>query len=387
MAVYRTTYTDKKTGKQKQSRVWWYEFIYDGRRYRESAKTTRKSLAREAEERRKLELQRKRAGGGNALASSQILRTIKEAVTAYAQAYDAPNHSAGSIEWANRCSRHVMAHLGSLPVVDVDNHAILGYMRTRDKEGASKRTINMEILTLARAMGRTWRELWPAVPKLDEPSDTGQALAPEQEGRILGAAMRNKSRYVEPVILIALSSGMRLGEILHLKLDRLDMKNRELRVGKAKTSSGEGRGIPMNPAMYAAVSKQIEWLEETFGKLDPSWYLFPFSDRVKPIDPTRPVTTIKTAWNSVRKAAGVKCRFHDLRHTAATKMAENDVPEATMKALLGHMSQKMIERYSHIRNEAKRQAVDGLTLATPVFGILQEVPKVIHKPLRKAAGK
>lgn len=203
----------------------------------------------------------------------------------------------------------------------------------------------------------------------------------------MGAAAKNKSRYIEAVIQIALSSGMRLGEILTLQLNRLDMRQRELRVGKAKTAAGEGRGIPMNPEMYGAVRRQLDWLEEAFGKPKPDWYLFPFCDRVKPVDPTRHVTTVKTAWHSVRAAAGVDCRFHDLRHTAATKMAENGVPEATMKALLGHMSQRMIERYSHIRKAAKRQAVEGLTLATPVVEVPKVSPKVAPKSLLKVVGK
>jgi integrase len=67
----------------------------------------------------------------------------------------------------------------------------------------------------------------------------------------------------------------------------------------------------------------------------------------------------------LRKLSGVKCRFHDLRHTVATKMAENGVPESTMLALLGHMSRQMLERYSHIRLMAKRDAMEGITLAPP----------------------
>ena len=56
---------------------------------------------------------------------------------------------------------------------------------------------------------------------------------------------------------------------------------------------------------------------------------------------------------ALRTKAGVQCRLHDLRHTAATKMAEAGVPESTMLALMGHMSRAMLERYSHIRMAAK----------------------------------
>ena len=145
----------------------------------------------------------------------------------------------------------------------------------------------------------------------------------------------------------------------------------------------------MNTAMWETVSGQLNWLREKFGKLQPNWYLFPFCDRVQPIDPSRPVTTVKSSWESVRLAAGVSCRFHDLRHTAATKMAENDVPEATMKALMGHLSRAMLERYSHIRDEAKRDAVEGLSLANPVITMKPKkdgVPKVSPKVRKKRAG-
>jgi WD40 repeat protein len=58
MSVYRPTYTDKKTGVLMESNQWWYEFIYAGKRIRESAKSTRKTIAVEAEKRRRLELER-----------------------------------------------------------------------------------------------------------------------------------------------------------------------------------------------------------------------------------------------------------------------------------------------------------------------------------------
>ena len=54
--------------------------------------------------------------------------------------------------------------------------------------------------------------------------------------------------------------------------------------------------------------------------------------------------------------------MHDLRHTVATKMAEAGVPESTMLSLMGHMSRAMLERYSHIRMAAKREAVKSLGL-------------------------
>ena len=96
----------------------------------------------------------------------------------------------------------------------------------------------------------------------------------------------------------------------------------------------------------------------------PDYYLFPFV-KPQPTDPTRCTTTLKTVWGSIRKEAKVSCRLHDLRHTALTKMAEGGVPESTMLSLAGHMSRAMLERYSHIRMAAKREAVESLR-STPI---------------------
>ena len=132
----------------------------------------------------------------------------------------------------------------------------------------------------------------------------------------------------------------------------------------------------MSPELFRIIAAQIASVEGAFGKPQPDWYLFPFCKDTRPADPTRPVTTLKSSWESVRIEARVECRLHDLRHTTATKMAENDVPEATMKALLGHMSPAMLERYSHIRMAAKRKALDSLKLATPIVEVPEDSPKV-----------
>ena len=69
------------------------------------------------------------------------------------------------------------------------------------------------------------------------------------------------------------------------------------------------------------------------------------------------------------------CRLHDLRHTAITKLGEKGTPEATLLAIVGHMSRKMLDRYSHIRVNAKRDAMATLALtATPKDPILDAVP-------------
>lgn len=79
----------------------------------------------------------------------------------------------------------------------------------------------------------------------------------------------------------------------------------------------------------------------------------------------------------MRKRAKVKCRLHDLRHTAITKLAESQASDSTIMAIAGHLSRAMLERYSHIRMEAKREAMNALTTRrTPVVnGVPRESPR------------
>ena len=116
----------------------------------------------------------------------------------------------------------------------------------------------------------------------------------------------------------------------------------------------------MNGDLFALLSVHAAWFTKKFGETRPEHYLFPFG-KPQPTDPTRPTTTIKTVWNSIRKEAGVSCRLHDLRHTALTKLAESGASDSIIMSLAGHMSRAMLERYCHIRMAAKRTAVEALS--------------------------
>jgi integrase len=69
----------------------------------------------------------------------------------------------------------------------------------------------------------------------------------------------------------------------------------------------------------------------------------------------------RSAWRSLTKAAGLKgLRFHDLRHQAITELCESGLSDMTIMGIAGHVSKEMLQHYSHIRLQAKRQAVECL---------------------------
>ncbi|HKZ53000.1 MAG TPA: tyrosine-type recombinase/integrase, partial [Candidatus Acidoferrales bacterium] len=80
-------------------------------------------------------------------------------------------------------------------------------------------------------------------------------------------------------------------------------------------------------------------------------------------DPTRPLGRWKVAWETARAAAKVKCRFHDLRHTACTRMLEAGVPFSAVALVMGwspSAAVRMARRYGHVGQESLRQAVAAI---------------------------
>jgi integrase len=86
------------------------------------------------------------------------------------------------------------------------------------------------------------------------------------------------------------------------------------------------------------------------GGAQPDHYVFPACENGH-FDPTTPQKSWRSAWRSLRKAAGIATlRFHDLRHHAITELAESQASDATIMAIAGHVSREMLEHYSHVRS-------------------------------------
>ena len=115
--------------------------------------------------------------------------------------------------------------------------------------------------------------------------------------------------------------------------------------------------IPLNETAMAALETHAAWYTRRFGECRPEWFVFAFGTPL-PKDPTRPITSFKTAWSKVRLKAGVKGRWHDNRHTLVTELSESGAGDEVIMSIVGHVSRAMLSRYSHVRMEAKRRALD-----------------------------
>jgi integrase len=189
---------------------------------------------------------------------------------------------------------------------------------------------------------------------------------------------------------LALNTTMRGCEIKGLRWCEVDMIGRALTVRRSKTEAGE-RVIPLNADAWEVILALYR-RAQAFGGFEPRHFLFPACEAAH-VDPTHPMKSWRTAWRRLTRAIQCpKCgllqdsadtcsgcnadtrdtkspfhgfRFHDLRHQAITELAESKASDQTIMGIAGHVSRKMLQHYSHVRMEAKRNALDALSM-TPV---------------------
>jgi integrase len=341
----------------KRGNTWWYHFIYAGRRIAESAKTTSKTIAKEAERKRHRELE-ERLNGIDDQRKDRV-RSLANLAAGYLKEYRLKHKAVTFAEYA---VGHVSRHLGEKMLIEIGDKAVRAYQVARLEEKASPKSINEEVGFLLRIMGERGDLLRAElrrqkILKLQVSAQPGKAFSVEQKDAMVSAAEQSRSPLILPALTLALNAGMRDGEIKRTQWSQIDFAKAILTVGRSKTTAGEGRTIPLNSEILEALLKHAKWYVKKFGELRPDWYVFPFGRRGA-MDPARHVTTLKTAWTTVRKRAVVSGRWHDARHTLITELAEGGAGDQTIMDIAGHVSRQMLARYSHIRTETKRNALE-----------------------------
>jgi integrase len=334
-----------------KNKVYSYRFMFAGRIIHESAKTTSKTVAREAERARRRQLEE----SYNHVAKRKLPPSFEKAANEW-MASRKGTVAPKTLSIGDQALKHLLPVFGQKLLCDITAKHVKAYQSARRSEGMEGRTVNIEVGVLRQVLDADgfWRALEPDVTFLKENSDVGRALSRNEEARLLAECLKADSACYTAVVM-ALNTTMRKDELCKLQWLQVDWMNRTLIVGESKTEAGEGRVIPLNPDAFKAL---LAWKAQ-FPDSKPDHYIFPFCEH-NHIDPTRPTKGWRTAWENSLKRSGVKCRFHDLRHTCISRLAEGQASDQTIMSIAGHVSRKMLERYSHIRIEAKRRALDGL---------------------------
>jgi integrase len=211
-------------------------------------------------------------------------------------------------------------------------------------EQVSKATVNRDLAVLKRlfTLAVDWGLLdrnplrKVALYRIDE--KLMRVISHEEERRLVEAA----ASHFKPVIVVAINTGMRRGELLSLRWEEVDLRTGTITVKQSK--SGRVRHVPLNKTAQEALSALP-------GSHAGQVFLYRGS----------PIQDVKTAFLKAVKRAGIsRCRFHDLRHTFATRLVLAGVDLATVKELMGHASISTTMRYAHPSPPHKREAVARL---------------------------
>jgi len=350
----------------KRGSVWWYKFYFAGQIIRESAKSTSKTVAKDAENQRRRELEQ---GFHNLKPRRENrIRQLRDVAEEYLADYRLRFRG---ITFAEYAVGHVVRLFGDKLLVDVDESEILAYQSARLKESAAPKSINEEVrflLTMMGEAGDVIRVRLRKKKKLKLPArrKIGKAYEPDETERMGLLSRKSRSPHIHLALTMALNAGMRDAEIKSLTWSQIHLDKGYIQVGESKTAAGEGRTIPINSALQQTILEYRTTYLEKFKEVRDDWYVFPFG-RPRPWDPTRHVTTLKTAWKNIRASAKVTGRWHDHRHTLITQLAEGGAGEETIRQIVGHVSKEVLRDYLHVRMKAKRDALESIVPLRPVI--------------------
>jgi len=401
----------------KGSKVWTMDFLFHAQRIRESTGTRSKTLALKIEDKRRRALEEGAAGIRKrrqplllSVAADEWLE-LKKATLALRSV---------KIEQANLA--HLLPELGRKLICDLEAADVARYQQARLDEEASPKTVNLEIGTLRAILkrGGQWARLQPEVKMLPTRDDIGRAISAEEETALLQACSQSRSRSLVPFVTLAIETGARYGVIRTLQWGSVDFENRYLKWGKDKTASGTGRIVPLSQRAVAALSF---WATH-FPERKAEHYVFPseryggagdgfsLSPKAYHVDPSKPIGSIKEAWEAARLRAAkilkgeteetdpntgtepkeaiapLACRFHDLRHTAVSRMLNAGTPIAKVAKIVGWSTSTMVlmaARYGHFSLNELRGAVEsinggGIEAGSLVNSPVSENPIQEHRP-------
>ena len=277
---------------------------------------------------------------------------------------------------------------------------VKAYQRKRLEAGPKPKTVNIEVGTLRSIMIHfgQWDRLKKQVKmlKLNPDEEVGRALTAEEQTALLEACSLSRSRLLYFMAVLAVETGARDKTIKRLRWRDVDFADRSLRWGKDKTPAGSGRVVPLNQRAFAA----LQFWASQFPHRRPDHFVFPterisnsghkFGKTGSPsasvthdLDPTKHIGSVKTAWRSAKVEAGwilagrpedrtnlapLVCRFHDLRHTAASRMLKGGSPITTVAKILGWSASTMTamaKRYSHYLVDDLREAMEQTGTEAP----------------------
>lgn len=226
-----------------------------------------------------------------------------------------------------------------------------GYLRETPFRGWRKPRVEDNGVTRYLSLEEEAR-LRKALAERDEEARRERASANEWRAErgyaLLSAIPQGEfSDHLAPMVLVSLNTGLRFGELAALEWPAVDQRARVLTVAGRTAKGAKTRHVPLNAEAQDVLAR---WRAQGTG----SGLVFPGPDGAR-------ITTIKTAWAGVLRRAKIRgLRWHDLRHSFASKLVQRGVDLAVVRDLLGHGDFALTLRYAHLEARQKQEAVARL---------------------------
>lgn len=246
------------------------------------------------------------------------------------------------------------SQFGNLPLRRFNSMLLEQFQTERLQKGNKPATANRLIATLKHMFTKAaeWdlveEEVLKRVRKaklLEENNRRLRYLSKEE----CQALIKECIEHLKPIVITALNTGMRRGEILNLTWDNLDLQHGFILLDQTK--NGERREIPINSTLRETLGELFRGTKERPRRIDIPWVFY---------DPAtgRPYQSVKRSFaGACRRAKITDFRFHDTRHTFASHLVMAGVDVTTVKELLGHKTLTMTLRYAHLAPSHKVKAV------------------------------
>lgn len=335
-----------------RGKTWWLNFIHLGRRYQvRLGRNITKSVAREfAQDERALILRGER-GIGEKKPKDLSFEKASEEFLRWAQANRKPR-TYKNYRWLIEQLR--LSFYGkNLSEI----HPFLVEKHKQARIGAGARvSANRELTCLKTLFNRCidWRKFEGENPVrrvklVKEPKNRLRFLSVEEERQLVAAA----SEPLRTIILVGIHSGLRIeSEALKLTWSDFDLKRGDLTVQAAYAKNGETRTIPMNAVLRDAFGSLFAATPNAEGVVFRCW---------KGGKKGHPIQSVRTAFTTACRHANVPgVSPHTLRHTFASRLAMAGVDIRTIQELGGWKEIKMVERYAHLSQKHKAEAVEKL---------------------------
>jgi integrase len=241
--------------------------------------------------------------------------------------------------------RCLLTYFKGKRLTEINSWAIERFKLDR-KQKVSSSTVNLELAVLSSMLSRAvdWGALHDnplksvKVKKLRTNSRKERILTEDEEESLLDSS----SGWLKDMIILALDTGMRLSELTHLKWEDVDLSHQFLTV--RNTKSARDRKIPLTSRVISILFRRKE-------HADGATFVFPHGHGSQ-------LWRVRSAFVRLLKRTNITgLRFHDLRHTFATRLVTGGTDIATVQKLLGHQDIRMTQRYSHPSSDDMKRAI------------------------------